>query len=97
MSKIKGPRVSMLTSEEGSHDVGGTTVIEWARAKRVDPVTGSLVSEKFRKLPSGRIKSGGVRAITTGTAERLTIAVLAAQHVVFVGCDMKGTVCKIGV
>jgi hypothetical protein len=85
MSKISGPRPSIDTSADGIHDIGGMTVIPWALANRAEPVTASCVSEKLRMLPLARIKSAGVRAMTAGTFERVTIAVLAAQQVCSVG------------
>ena len=68
-----------------------------ALAKRAEPVTGSLLSEKLARLPSARAKSVGVRAITAGTVVRVTMAVEVAQQVVLVGCARNGIECKIGV
>jgi hypothetical protein len=86
----------MDRSAEGIHDVGGTTIMPFALAKRVEPESGSPVSEKFRKLPSARIRSAGVRIWIAGTLERFTIAVLAAQQVEGVGCGMNGIVWRTG-
>ena len=52
----------MLFRAEGIQDVGGTTFIEWAFAKRLEFVIGSLVSEKLIKPPPELIKLGGVLA-----------------------------------
>ncbi len=52
--------------------------------------------DEFARLPSGRIMSGGVRAMTIGTVDFFIIAVDVAQQVVFVGCAMKGTLCRMG-
>ena len=92
MSKTNGPRDNMETSALGIHEVGAITVMKLAFAKRPEPVIGSSLSEKFFKLPSGKIRSAGVRPITAGTFVCVTIAVDAAQQVLFVGCGINGIV-----
>ena len=86
----------MVMSADGIQDVGGITVMKLARAKRRDPVIGSLVSEKLARLPSARIRSLGVLAMTAWTVVRVTMAVDVAQQVVLVGCAKNGIVWSIG-